>query len=79
MSVAQLVKHVGTHYEQLLSGHLAPYSTCIFIMHLVPVHPLFFEEAVVLVKDAPQGFEIASRIIGTLLYLMAGGQPHKYG
>ena len=40
-------------------------------MHFVPVHILLREETVVLVDDFPKLLEIAARIVGKLLHIVA--------
>ena len=71
MAVAQLVEHVGADKKQLLAGHLGPDAAAVFIMYGVPVYALFPEETVVFVEYGPQGLEIAPRVIGILLDLVA--------
>ena len=63
--------HVGTHYEQLLAGHLIAYPGRIGAVHFIPVHPFLGKEAIVLVEDRPQGLEIATRIVGILVDAVA--------
>ncbi len=59
VAVAQLLEHIAADVEQLAVGHLVGHAGTVALVHLVPVHLLVVKEAVVLVHDGPQGFEVA--------------------
>ena len=84
MSVFQLVEHPRAHPEELLRGHIAPYLRRIPTVHFVPVHIFLLEKAVMLVEDLPELLEVALRIVGILLYVVAsregcGGDGCRHG
>ena len=74
MAVAQLVEHTGTDIKQLLAGHRRIDLLAVAVMHLVPVDILVGEETVMFVEDSPQLLEIAYRVVGKLLDIMASRQ-----
>ena len=65
MSVAQLGEHIGENFEELVVVDLVTRAYLIYIILLVPVESisllLIVEETVVLIDDAPQGFEVSLR------------------
>ena len=76
VSVAQFAEHIGEHLEELLAGHTVVDAHLIFIVHLLPVQPVFLlliiQEAVVLVDNLPQGLKVALWCIVEFFLINAG-------
>ena len=69
VAVAQLLEHVAADVEELTVGHLVGDEAAVALVHLVPVHLLVVKEAVVLVHDGPQGFEVTHLVALELVLL----------
>ena len=78
MPVAQFVAEVGQHLIERLRRHGVGHLRGVAAVHLVPVQSVFLvlvvEEAVVLIDDFPQRFEVAARCGGQVVGLHAGGE-----
>ena len=63
MSVAQFGQHLCENLEQLLVVELTFRAYIIYIIYILPVEPILMlfivKEAIMLVDDMPQGFEVA--------------------
>ena len=73
VSVAQFGQHIAQDFKELVFCHTFVELPCIFIVHLVPIKVIsllfVIEKAVMLVDDAPKGFEIAVRIVGKCCFV----------
>ena len=62
MPVSQLVHHVREHFVEVFPRHVGRDALGVAGVHFVPVQPVFFvlvvEEAILLVDDFPQRFEV---------------------
>ena len=81
VAVAELAEHVGQDFKLLCLGHVAVETGRIAGVDLVPVEAvlLLFEpkEAVVLVHDVPESFEIAFGRVGIFVLVDAGSETKE--
>ena len=77
MPVAQFGEHVAQHLKLLAACHGIRHLRGIAGVHLVPVHSLGIEKAVVLVHDAPQCLEVSGRRVGIFVLVHTAGKPHR--
>ena len=72
MSVFKCAEHIGEYLEELFAVDIVARAYLIYFVYRVPVNLLVVEEAVVLIDDLPEGFEVALGGIFVLLLIDAG-------
>ena len=71
MTVFQRAEHIGEYFEELFAVDIIARAYLIYFIYRVPVYLLVIEEAVVLIDDLPEGFEVALGGIGLFALIYA--------
>ena len=71
VTVLEGLEHVAEHAEEFFGSHRRRNLGGIFGLNGLPINAFVFEKAVVFVENCPECFEIALRIVGIFLHIMA--------
>ena len=77
--VLQLGQHVAQYFEQTVAAHVGGNQRLVFVMDGIPIYLLVVQEAVLLVDDFPESFEVALRGIVEFFFADAARKQDEEG